>query len=478
MRRHLFSFVAVACSLAICEAAAAQTPPPLDRIVGADVLGRPLVITALTGISVGALAAAAGVPMGLEATGPATVQPWRVNASGQTVRAVLDAIVAADPRYEWRADNGVVVFRPVWAWTDMTDVLLRGVGSIKLEDVQANDVMRIVARLFGETLFPGNGPGDPKHFSVDLPPGSVIEALDGIVRAHGTMAWAFEPTTPTPLAPGSVSSPYTVSLIGGRVGAAFGVGVSANAAPPTSVDVDVDPSRPAPFTEPILDRIVRTKRNGQPLILESIFGVSELAEAAGVTMGIELLPATEPRALSGGIQVTGMSLRDALSAFTAADSRYEWRDMDGVVVIRPIAAWFDSAHPLSREVTGLAGQRDDLRGDPRRAVAIGSGGEERSIGRSAARRPARVRHVAARHAARPPERDRETSRKVVLGVGGKQRPRHTVLQRAAPHADVPRRRLRKGLRLSVADPLSAEFHKRSTHGKRRRAITHHVARAV
>jgi hypothetical protein len=353
MRRHLFSFVAVACSLAMCEAAAAQTPPPLDRIVGADVLGRPLVITALTGISVGALAAAARVPMGLEATGPATVQPWRVDASGQTVRAVLDAIVAADPRYEWRADNGVVVFRPVWAWTDMTDVLLRGVGSIKLDDVQASDVMRIVARLFGETLFPGSGPGDPKRFSVNLPPGSVIEALDGIVRAHGTMAWAFEPTTPTPLAPGSVSSPYTVSLIGGRVGAAFGVGVSANAAPPTSVDVDVDPSRPAPFTEPILDRIVRTKRNGQPLILESIFGVSELAEAAGVTMGIELLPATEPRALSGGIQVTGMSLRDALSAFTAADSRYEWRDMDGVVVIRPIAAWFDSAHPLSREVTGV-----------------------------------------------------------------------------------------------------------------------------
>lgn len=66
-------------------------------------------------------------------------------------------------------------------------------------------------------------------------------------------------------------------------------------------------------------------------------------------MGVELLPPGEPRPSGDGVTVTGLSLRDALTALMALDSRYEWREVDGVVVVRPLFAWTDPEHPLSRQ---------------------------------------------------------------------------------------------------------------------------------
>jgi hypothetical protein len=48
--------------------------------------------------------------------------------------------------------------------------------------------------------------------------------------------------------------------------------------------------------------------------------------------------------------VRGVTLRQALDALTRADRRYQWREIDGVAVIRPVAAWRDPAHPLLRPV--------------------------------------------------------------------------------------------------------------------------------
>jgi len=51
------------------------------------------------------------------------------------------------------------------------------------------------------------------------------------------------------------------------------------------------------------------------------------------------------------LDVRGVPLRQALDAAVAADRRYEWREVDGVVVVRPRAAWRDRDHPLLRAVT-------------------------------------------------------------------------------------------------------------------------------
>jgi hypothetical protein len=51
-----------------------------------------------------------------------------------------------------------------------------------------------------------------------------------------------------------------------------------------------------------------------------------------------------------GITVTGLPLGYVLSTLSARDARYEWREMDGVIVVRPVDAWADGDHPLFRLV--------------------------------------------------------------------------------------------------------------------------------
>jgi hypothetical protein len=153
--------------------AAVIAQPAPERIVGTDFSGKPLVFTKLTAAEIGALAAAAGVPMGFEAAAPIQPHAWKIEASGRPLRAVLDAIVAEDPRYEWREDSGVFVVRPAVAWTDRDDVLYRGVGPIRFEDIGVADAPRIAAAMFGDepAASQRDDMGDAKRFSLDLPPG-------------------------------------------------------------------------------------------------------------------------------------------------------------------------------------------------------------------------------------------------------------------------------------------------------------------
>jgi hypothetical protein len=57
------------------------------------------------------------------------------------------------------------------------------------------------------------------------------------------------------------------------------------------------------------------------------------------------------RARPRPIDIRGVTLRQALDAAVGADRRYEWRYIDGVVVVRPASAWRDAEHPLSRMVS-------------------------------------------------------------------------------------------------------------------------------
>jgi len=53
------------------------------------------------------------------------------------------------------------------------------------------------------------------------------------------------------------------------------------------------------------------------------------------------------------VDLRGATLRQALDAVVSADRRYEWRDVGGVAVVRPRAAWRDPEHPLLRQVSTI-----------------------------------------------------------------------------------------------------------------------------
>lgn len=88
----------------------------------------------------------------------------------------------------------------------------------------------------------------------------------------------------------------------------------------------------------------------RPVVITGVWGLAELADAVGVPMGLELLPPPEAtRSLHPGFQgysVAGLPLRHVLAMLSALDPRYEWRDVGGVIVFRPVNAWHDPENPL------------------------------------------------------------------------------------------------------------------------------------
>ena len=99
----------------------------------------------------------------------------------------------------------------------------------------------------------------------------------------------------------------------------------------------------------VLDRVVPDLSPIQPLQVSGVttFDVGPLSLVTGVPMGIEraggsqLPPPTGPR-----VTVSGLILRNALDVMMRLEPGYDWREIDGVIVIRPVASWEDPAHPL------------------------------------------------------------------------------------------------------------------------------------
>ena len=343
--------------------------PALDRVVGLTEYQIPLIITTIDGQNVGMLAKAAGVPLGFEGLQP---RPTRLSipATKRPLRDVLDAMVAADPRYEWRELDGVVVVRPVEAWTDPASALNNSVARVKLDDVVASDLYPVISRLLGVTA-PQVALGDSHRFSLETPAEtSLLYALNAMARAHGSLSWAI---TPTPTREAAL--PTILSLFVGSTGGGFGIPASAMtccaAQSPSALgatvtaggDVPVETTvviarrLPLEATSP-LERVVGTRADGRPLVVHSIgSSIKELAAVVRQPMGIEWLPPEErPGFLpagSEGVTLTGMTLQSALTTLVTLDPRFEWRNLDGVIVLRPVTAWRDPASPLYHTVNEL-----------------------------------------------------------------------------------------------------------------------------
>ena len=149
--------------LALLDVSSAVAQPVLDRIVGLAVSEHPVIITRVDGQAIGTLARAAGVPMGFEGLLTAKKR-FSILATKRTLRDVLDAMVAADRRYEWREDDGVIVVRPVDAWNDQSSSLNAPVDGVTLEDVTATDLLAVLARMVGVRTVPDMGLAIPRAF--------------------------------------------------------------------------------------------------------------------------------------------------------------------------------------------------------------------------------------------------------------------------------------------------------------------------
>lgn len=330
-------------ALTMCVAVPLARAQSVDRTVGEGQFGGSLQLTALTGPELAKLAVAAGVAMGFEAAGQPTRLSMPVTATGRKLNAVLDDLIRADDRYEWREDDGVIVVRPASAWRDPLSVLSTAVGPIRQREMQASDAAALIAQLFGLRRDLGSGLGDTIKFTVDLPDGgTLLSVLNAVVRAHGTMTWSLGPTGQIPMA---------ISVF---VGAAAGIGFDIR---PGAVIVTTPPGQQTTTTAEqhgsLLDMVVGTKRDGTPLLIQSASQLKELAAAVRVPMGIETL-ATSPAFIQGDrVRVTGLTLREALQVLATIDPRYAWREMDGVIVLRPVDAWNDGSSPLFRMIGDL-----------------------------------------------------------------------------------------------------------------------------
>jgi len=148
------------------------------------------------------------------------------------------------------------------------------------------------------------------------------------------------------------------------------VAVLASPCPAVAQNVSPDPlalRMPDDATDANVERIVSIAiRLGVPVGFEAVGALSER-----VSMPFNAQSRNGRRIISlRGLPrpVRGLTLAQALDAAVASDRRYEWRNIDGVVVVRPKAAWRDPDHPLLRRVTAPqvddAGLPKDLDGGP------------------------------------------------------------------------------------------------------------------
>ena len=363
--------------LALLDVSSAVAQPVLDRIVGLAVSEHPVIITRVDGQAIGTLARAAGVPMGFEGLLTAKKR-FSILATKRTLRDVLDAMVAADRRYEWREDDGVIVVRPVDAWNDQRSSLNAPVDGVTLEDVTATNLLAVLSRMVGVRTVPDMGLGDTTRFSLEIPKGTtLLSALNAMGRAHGILSWAVQPSST-----GDGAFPTTLSLFVGSTGLGFGVPASANirwsvtccsgeslipaALPSTSAAAGSNPavvtgSGTATADRSRFERIVGSSGNGRPIVAHGVGVLRELADAIHMPMGLEHLSEVERqvpgRPAFDGVTLTGMTLQDALNTLTALDPRYQWHDLDGVIVFRPVTAWLEPLSPLNQSVGSI--QIDD-----------------------------------------------------------------------------------------------------------------------
>ena len=95
--------------------------------------------------------------------------------------------------------------------------------------------------------------------------------------------------------------------------------------------------------------------------------VTRIARAMRVPLGLEPVPelcvAAKPaREQVEELALTGLSVRAALDRLVELDPRYQWLEADGVLVMRPLAAWNDRDHFLHRTLPSFRVRNQNVGG--------------------------------------------------------------------------------------------------------------------
>jgi hypothetical protein len=221
-----------------------------------------------------------------------------------------------------------------------------------LEQANRADAKHVLAQMFG--AFTVEPPlRNIRRFSLDVPAGTpLLQFLNAVVRAHGNLCWTVNMSTQSPGLP--LYSNFSVGLSGEPLSSGFGVLLNwtIHAGPYV---VRRDPPDARPTLIPALDRVVAS---GQPVGIGVMASGSlhRLARAAGVPMGLQTSSRNGPlarRAFREQVDLQGMVLRDALNVLTTLDPRFAWRDMNGVIVFRPVESWSDPQDPLRQPTAAV-----------------------------------------------------------------------------------------------------------------------------
>jgi len=137
------------------------------------------------------LARVTGVPMGLEtASGrPRPINVPEIDLTGLRLRDVLVALTAAQPDYEWRQVDGIIVFRPRGAWESGDDPLFGLVEGVQLRDEPTQKVIGAVLSRFGVPNADKNNFPDARKITLDQPRGTALDLLNALAHAHGQLVW-------------------------------------------------------------------------------------------------------------------------------------------------------------------------------------------------------------------------------------------------------------------------------------------------
>lgn len=149
----------------------------------------------------------AHVPVGFEHVGTCAPMGWgktpeadALALNGLTPRQIFDRLVEARPDYAWREIDGVVVMRPVGAWTDAGNVLARLVAPFAVTDRHPHQLLHDVYQAARPSLFlphedarlsdEGQPLYDPprlfdRHVDLTFAGGTLLQALNAVALRTG-----------------------------------------------------------------------------------------------------------------------------------------------------------------------------------------------------------------------------------------------------------------------------------------------------
>jgi hypothetical protein len=114
---------------------------------------------------------------------------------GKTVREALDELIREDPRYIWALSDGVISFRPIAAARVSDHFLHTAFGSLVVTDGDMGAALSAVLRILRSNPAPVQTMRTPqaaRQISTTIPNTNALNALNEVVRRHGSMWWELQ----------------------------------------------------------------------------------------------------------------------------------------------------------------------------------------------------------------------------------------------------------------------------------------------